>query len=46
MTATNNPAGPVVGNSVAVTFTASSAAVPGTYNVVLQGAGSRRPRGR
>ena len=39
VTATNNPAGPVVGNSVAVTFTASSAAVPGTYNVVLQGAG-------
>ncbi|MCC6927594.1 MAG: hypothetical protein IT359_01275 [Gemmatimonadaceae bacterium] len=39
VTATNNPGGPVSGNSVAVTFVASAAAVPGTYNVVLQGAG-------
>lgn len=39
VTATNTPSGPVSGNSVVVTFAASAAAVPGTYNVVLQGAG-------
>ena len=39
VTATNNPTGPVSGNSVTVTFAATAAAVPGTYSVVLQGAG-------
>ena len=39
VTTVNAPSGPVIGNSVVVTFTASAVTVPGTYNVVLQGAG-------
>ena len=38
-TATVNPTGPTAGTSVTVTFAALVSTVPGTYNVVLQGAG-------
>ena len=44
-TASNVPAGPFIGNSVVVTFNASAATVPGTYNVVLQGAGFQAAAG-
>lgn len=39
-TATYNPTGPTVATSVTVTFAATAAATPGTYNVVIQGAGA------
>lgn len=45
VTASNNPGGPVSGNSVAVTFLATAAAAPGTYSVVLQGAGFQATAG-
>ena len=44
-TATIAPAGPSIGNSVTVTFAATAATAPGTYNVVLQGAGFQATAG-
>lgn len=45
VTTLNAPVGPVSGNSVTVTFSATTAAPPGTYNVVLQGAGFQATAG-
>ncbi len=44
-TISNNPSGPTAASSVVVTFSATAATVPGTYNVVLQGAGFQAAAG-
>jgi uncharacterized protein YdeI (BOF family)/uncharacterized membrane protein len=45
VTTSVNPTGPTLGTSVVMTFTASAAAVPGTYTVVVQGAGFQATAG-
>ncbi len=45
VTTSVNPAGASLGSSVVVTFTASAATVPGTYAVVVQGAGFQAAAG-
>lgn len=39
------PSGPTLGNSLVMTFTASAAATPGTYTVVVQGGGFQATAG-
>jgi len=39
VTVSNNPTGPSTGTTVVVTFTAAASVTPGSYPVVLQGAG-------
>lgn len=40
-----NPTGPSLGNSVVMTFTAAASATPGTYTIVVQGAGFQATAG-